>query len=621
VDKNESDVRFNNGAAAAADGNGLVFTSDGSFAGQPTGQFQTSYLSRRGPSGWSTKGIQMPNGRAYVQNGYLAFSDDLSKGVLRWIEDTPAGTYDPDAVPGLNLYLRDEGTGSFSLLNGTLSAAGTSTFAWASADFGKIGFETSNRLTPDAPCTPLQVCAYEWDHGELRLASVLPDGTPSTGSIGAGLGSSSGNVDNAVARDGWRVFFSNGFDLYARENGSQSTLISGSERTLPGGVSTGPVFFQGAEAAHGDQVIFTTKRSLINADNDETNDLYLYDARKPNGERLTLLSEDGNPEAPEGASVDLSHSPGSNLDSGGVLARSSELDRVYFVTNNQILPGEPATPGPKLYIWDNTGASPEVRFIGLLSPSDAVAWQGATVGQGSPIKPARISPNGRYVAFISISQMTSVDQDAAADVYWYDAGTQTLACASCVSDALPSEGEIRFDQTRNGINLVNHPPQNVSNNGQVFFQTSRGLVADDSNGKVDVYEFENGELFLISGGSGTEDSYFLDASVSGNDVFFDTRDRLVGWDRDSKYDAYDARVGGGFPEPPPMPPPCEGDSCQPPPNIPNDLTPASSNFNGPGNVKQGTTRRCPKGKVRRHGKCRKKHHHKKQATHKNGREA
>lgn len=621
VDKNEADVRFKNGMEAAADGNGLVFTSDGSFAGQPTGQFQTSYLSRRGPSGWTTKGIQMPNGRAFVQNSYLAFSEDLSKGVIRWIEDTSAGTYDPNAVPGLNMYLRDEGTGSFTLLNGTLASAGTAgsggvSFGWASADFEKIGFETSSRLTADAPCTPGNGCAYEWDHGDLRLASVLPDGTPTTGTIGAGLGAVPGNIDNAVSRDGSRVFFSTGVALYAREDGTQTTLVSGSERSLPGGVSNGPVFFQGAEAAHGNLVIFTTRRTLVDADTDETNDLYLYDSTKPVGERLSLISEDRNPEAPEGASV--GGEEGIVLSPEGVLARSNELDRVYFVAENQILPGEPTTPGPKLYVWDDTGASPQLHFIGVLSPADAADWQGPSVGEGSTIKPTRISPDGRYLAFISVAQLTSDDQDEQADVYRYDAQTQELICVSCVSDSSPSQGSIGFDRTEKGINLVNHQPRNVSDSGRVFFQTSRGLVPADSNGKVDVYEFENGELFLISGGSGTEDSYFLDASASGDDVFFDTRDRLVGWDEDSKYDAYDARAGGGLPEPPPPPPPCEGDSCQPPPVVPNDVTPASSSFVGPGNVRQSTARRCPKGKVRRHGRCHKKQHHKKHTRHKKG---
>jgi hypothetical protein len=612
VNKNEADVRFNNGADAAADGSGLIFTSDGSFAGQPTAQFQTSYLSRRGPEGWATKGIEMPNGQVSTANSYLAFSEDLTKGVIRWAEETPAGTFNPNAVKGVNMYLSDNGAGSFTLLNGTLAQGGRHMkLGWASADFGKVGFETVMRLTPEAPCAASLPCAYEWDHGTLRLASVLPDGTPSTGKIGSGQDAISGgsaaegNVDNAVSGDGSRVFFSTGVALFARENGSQTTLVSGSERTSPGGISNGPVFFQGAEAAHGNRVIFTTQRTLVNADNDKTNDLYLYDSTKPAGERLTLISEDKNPEAPEGAAVEMNGATVAS--SGGVLARSNSLDRVYFVAENQILPGEPETVGPKLYVWDDTGASPQVRFIGVLSPSDSATWDGPSVSESLAIKTARISANGRYIAFISKAQLTGEDHDEQEDVYRYDAASQELTCVSCSPDASPATGSVRFDQTRIGTNLVNHLPRNVSDSGRVFFQTSRGLVPSDSNGKVDVYEYENAELALISGGSGSEDSYFLDASASGDDVFFDTRDRLVGWDEDAKYDAYDARVGGGFPEPPPLPPPCEGDSCQPPPVVPNDPTPASAGFDGPGNVKPQAAHPCPKGKARRHGKCQKKH--------------
>jgi hypothetical protein len=614
VDKNESDVRFNSGMDAAFGGDGLAFTSDGSFAGQPTAQFQTSYLARRGAGGWVTRGIQMPNGRVYVQDGYTGYSADLSEGVIRWMEDTSAGTYDPAAVPGLNMYMRDEASGAFQLLNGTLSNVGSGVrFVWGSADFGKIGFETAAKLTTDSPCNGRSgVCAYEWDHGTVRLASVLPapENTPVKGGLGdAAAPNGVGNTDSAVSSDGSRVFFSTGTGLYAREDGVRSTLVSGSERTAGGGVSGQAVHFQGAEAAHGDRVIFTTTDTLLDADRNETSDLYLYDFTKPAGERLSLLSEDLDPEAPEGAAI-ANNSPGNVPNSGGVLARSDALDRVYFVAENEIVAGGPEAPGPKLYVWDDTGVSPEVRFIASLSPEDARAWDGSSVQEGQIIKPARISSNGRYIAFISVLPLTAADHDEQPDVYRYDAQAQELACVSCSSDASPSVGSVRFDQSRIGENIVNHLPRNVSDSGQVFFQTSRGLVPADSNGKVDVYEYENGGLFLLSGGSGIEDSYFLDASASGNDVFFDTRDQLVGWDEDANYDAYDARVGGGLPEPPPPGPPCEGDSCQPAPVLPNDPTPASLTFNGPGNITvQGAVKKvsaCPKGKVRVRGKCQKK---------------
>jgi hypothetical protein len=614
VDKNESDVRFNSGVDAAFGGDGLVFTADGSFAGQPTAQFQTSYLARRGPGGWVTRGIQMPNGRVYVQNGYVGYSADLSRGVIRWMEDTPAGTYAAGAVSGLNMYMRDEASGGFQLLNGTLSNAGSGVrFVWGSADFGKIGFETAAKLTTDSPCNGSSgVCAYEWDHGTVRLASVLPapENTPVKGGIGdANAPNGVGSTDNAVSSDGSRVFFSTGIGLYAREDGAQTTLVSGSERTVGGGVSGQPVHFQGAEAAHGDRVIFTTTNSLVDADTNETSDLYLYDFTKPAGKRLSLLSEDLDPEAPEGAAI-AANSAGNVPNAGGVLARSDSLDRVYFVAENQIVAGAPEAPGPKLYVWDDTGASPQVRFIAALSPEDARAWDGSSVQESQIIKPARISSNGRYIAFVSAAKLAGVDHDGQPDVYRYDAQAQELACVSCSSDASPSQGSIRFDQSRIGENIVNHLPRNVSDMGQVFFQTSRGLVPADSNGMVDVYEYENGGLFLLSGGSGSEDSYFLDASASGNDVFFDTRDQLVGWDEDANYDAYDARAGGGLPEPPLAGPPCEGDSCQPAPVLPNDPTPASLTFNGPGNLTaQSAVKKvsaCPKGKARVRGKCQKK---------------
>ena len=68
----------------------------------------------------------------------------------------------------------------------------------------------------------------------------------------------------------------------------------------------------------------------------------------------------------------------------------------------------------------------------------------------------------------------------------------------------------------------------------------------DINGKADVYMWEDGELSLISTGKAARPSKFVDASADGDDVFFTTRERLVGADVDDQVDVYDARVGGGF---------------------------------------------------------------------------
>jgi hypothetical protein len=618
VDKNESDIR-NHAAVAAADGNGLVFSSAGSFAGQPTAQLNNYYLSSRGPSGWTTKGIMPPGGRLFVQNGYMGFSADLSFGVVRWIEDDPqTGTIDPHAQPGLNLYMRDNMSGSYKLLNGTLSEQSSiqGGFVWGSHDFGKVAIESIKPLTPDAPCSGnsfQEACSYEWDHGVLRLASILPNGEPTTGMVGNRL--VGGNGDNAVSDDGSRLFFESPgtFEehrqLYVRENGTSTKLISESERTLPGGVSDKFINYQGAEAAHGGRVLFTTESSLADTDTDTTNDLYLYDFSLPAGERLTLLSEDHDPSAPTGAQVESGNGPENQQSAGGVLGRSENLRRVYFVAQNQILPGEPSAPGPKLYLWDDTGETAELTYIATLSPSDLFDWQGQNIYENhTSMKPARVSPDGRFVAFLTSADLTSADEGQQQDIYFYDAVTKSLQCASCRADATATTGPVAFDSTGVYAAPVNHLLENVSDSGQLFFQTSRGLLPRDSNGKTDVYEYYQGRLRLISSGSGDSDSYFLDASPSGNDIFIASRDRLVGWDVDRLYDAYDARVGGGLPEPAPAPPACEGDACEPPPVVPSDPSLSSAAFNGPGDpsVRKRHVRRCAKGKVRRRGKCHKR---------------
>jgi hypothetical protein len=98
----------------------------------------------------------------------------------------------------------------------------------------------------------------------------------------------------------------------------------------------------------------------------------------------------------------------------------------------------------------------------------------------------------------------------------------------------------------------------------VFFSSAEALVAQDVNGRSDAYEYDvgAGSVRLLSSGTSGSDSWFLDASADGEDAFFVTRERLVGWDRDDQYDVYDARVGGGFPEPPPVALACAGDACQ-----------------------------------------------------------
>jgi hypothetical protein len=181
-----------------------------------------------------------------------------------------------------------------------------------------------------------------------------------------------------------------------------------------------------------------------------------------------------------------------------------------------------------------------------------------------------------------------------------------------------------------------HGETSMSDDGEhIFFSTPDALVPEDVNGEAscdpvtagagggitspiksceDIYEWHDGTVSLVSGGVQNKPAVLVGGSHSGRDVFFLTTQQLVGWDGDDSTDLYDARVGGGFPEPPPQPPICEGESCRGQGSVPIPVPGAGTGvFEGPGNQAKSLNKKpCRKGKVRRKGKCvKKKKRHKK----------
>jgi len=123
-------------------------------------------------------------------------------------------------------------------------------------------------------------------------------------------------------------------------------------------------------------------------------------------------------------------------------------------------------------------------------------------------------------------------------------------------------------------------------------------------------------VYLITSGHSASPDYLFAMSQSGNDLFFRTADILLPRDAESTLSLYDARVGGGFPEPQEEIPCTANDTCHPTPTPPPQLqTPGEQTPSG-GNVPPPKKKVCPKGKhkAKRHGKtvCVKNHkkHHK-----------
>ena len=112
-------------------------------------------------------------------------------------------------------------------------------------------------------------------------------------------------------------------------------------------------------------------------------------------------------------------------------------------------------------------------------------------------------------------------------------------------------------------------------------------MPSDTNGVLDVYEYEDGHVYLISSGTSSYESNLEGASENGDDVFFRSNQPLVPQDnQEGQIVIYDARVAGGFAELS-SPPACTtADACRAPvPPQPSVYgAPASQTFSGVGNL-------------------------------------
>jgi hypothetical protein len=261
------------------------------------------------------------------------------------------------------------------------------------------------------------------------------------------------------------------------------------------------------------------------------------------------------------------------------------------------------------YLWD----SGHLHFVagGYAYPADA-----------------RVSSDGRRIAFMSHEELTSRDTGINPKfgthwlaLYVYDEVREALTCVSCPSSGAAMTGNVLLvpQAVSHGVTPVEPLRSHfLSSDGRfVFFSAVDALVPQDTNGLYDVYEYdtETGRVVLVSSGTGDAGAWFADASASGGDVFFLTRQSLTSGDTDSGIDLYDARVNGGLSQPVSASAPCVGDACQGAQGAPPGLV-LPSGFSGPGNPVSkpaGSVVKRVKVKPKRHPV--KKHKRKKRGKH------
>jgi DNA-binding beta-propeller fold protein YncE len=650
VDKNNGDIKaLNDGIGyttnlvqSASDGGKVTYSSYRSFGDPEGAPYTAQYIATRDAgNGWSSEAINAtqgpnaavnPDGVIPSENLYKAFSTDLCDSWFVLAAEPPLVTEASKGYPGL--FRRDncDGEGYEEIPakpSGGVEPGGFNPeIQGASTDGKEAIFRIQDKLTPEAASGVWQT--YYSSKGQLHLLCILPNGSPSGDNCSGGTGGVPtplkvdftdlhrlANVSHAVSADGSRVYWT----------------TSGSAASGPGKLYLRINPDQEQSALDSEVCIEAAKACTVKVSDTVSTKAARFLAASPDGSKALFEITEGalagnlyefNLEA--GGSNLIAKKVGLEAGSAepfaGLVGAGDDLSYIYFVSSEAS--AEAITEGavknrPNLYLFHEGVAS----FIATLSNADVASREIPSNTSPEPIyHAARVTPDGRHVAFISTESLTGYDNtdlvtgEADSEVYAYEAGADAPLCVSCNPGGARPQGRVVKVVESNTSSLavaasippaqflLNPPRPLSSDGGRLFFNSYDALLPRDTNGKEDVYEWEKaaskeacvqlgaeiyveaagGCLSLISSGESPQDSEFLDADARGDNVFFSTGASLLPQDP-GLIDIYDARAGGGFPAPQ-LPVECHGEACQSPARSPNDPTPSSSAYEGPGNEKK-----------------------------------
>ncbi|HEV7494690.1 hypothetical protein [Baekduia sp.] len=536
--------------------NAVAYTSLGNFAGNGMGALGNQYVARRTATGWQTTASN-PSGPDYVSSfsargGAEALSADLgsslwlmrrtnqSDDLMDYYLRTPDGVF-TRIGPAANPATRPPGSpGTGSPF--PLDSPGVPN---VSSDLSHVVFGVPPTVAFPGDSSTGTILYEYVGTGNDRPRLVGVDNT-------GALVSTGGTCANGISNDGRVVFFQPpcGGTVWARINGTTSIHMSASActRVCTGSDDAG---FQGM-AVDGSRAFFTTSAQLVDGDTDQTSDLYACDI--PPGTPAPVV--------PFNRCAALTEVSGAatGADVQNAVGVSKDGSRVYFfatgvLASNHGFHDAAAVAGDhNLYLWQKDAAHPsgETVFVGKVDLSFSA-----------------VSDDGRYLAFSTSDALVTAgpgaDTDTAADLYRYDAQTETIQRLSTTTSGAGG------DQA--GADVVFNGPRAMAADGRTLvFQTSEQLAPHDTDTASDVYEWHDGQVSAITTGGAQESAI----SPSGNNVFFNTSQPLTAADSDTNFDLYTARINGGLDLT--QPTPCTEDQCRaassappalatPPPNV------------------------------------------------------
>ncbi len=577
-DKNRNAV-VEAGAVFSEEGDRVLFGLFGGSVSTSAGS-RPKLLATRTASGWTTKSPMPPRSEMFADSyTIVSYTPDLTT----WIASAQDGLGSTDISPDASLVRLDE-EGRQTLLHRFPIYFGASGVETVSSDDVQHVFAVVPEPI-DGSHLPGTSNVYDFGSGTPLLVSRMPgSGIAPTCGVEEGV-EFANNVPGAtsqnwVSSDGRRAFFrSRGDDaptcddpsqLYVRD--TQGTPATGDDLTAAisgtpqaGDLDLGVEQFLQA-TPDGAQAFYRTATSLATADDldGDATDLDVYRWSAGAGNVCVTCA------APSAAV----------LTGFSAAAVSQDGSHVYVTSAAQLTVDAPpaSEDAPNLYVVQ----------------AGVVRWVATTDAGGVSDQPrfgGALTPDGNVLVFRSGSPALDVRSGSANNglpqYYRYDDRDGSVVCLSCAPAGSTRAAPPSIAASNQAV------PARVrvmSDDGSIlFFPCNEALVPEDVNGGRDLYEWHDGVRGLITSGV-KQYTAFAQASLygttaSGRDVFFRDNAALTPEVQDSAFQLYDARVGGGFPSPPGVPPACAGQECRGPiPDQPLLADPASALLSGSGNV-------------------------------------
>jgi hypothetical protein len=615
----------------SADGSAVAFVSGYPLPGATAGS-RSAWRSTRSTGGWQQTSLLTPDGTNQWGNG-LGGADTVLRAA------TPDGStavyYDSTTEPHGSLWVVRADGSRVRIADASVSVGSFDSFdqmgaypgqPWAQvvSDNGRhVLFTSVDALVPgvaehtDPSCSVTWFkmtgpftddrceILYEWvddgsnnGQGTLRVVSRTNDPsltllTPGAARVG-GTGphgpaapvSQEYGRRNAVSVDGSRIFFqtpaptltssasgsypNGGGPLYVREDGAITKELSA---PAPGHTpDSPPTKFQFLDASEDGSLVFFWADGDLTEDAPAADGIYRYDL---DSDTLSYLASPAPPSNHPGVVTALASADGSHL-----YFEDEQTVKVHAAGTVDTVLGTPPGSSQSGGFQQTTHGQNDA---GLTSEIGGL--------RSSECPSATVTPDGRYIAVTSrvAGEMRT---------FRYDAATKDLEVVSPPAPASwPLQYHVGFMDA--GACLGNYGTtalrltkfRMMSDDGsRIYFNTAAPLVPGDSNRWIDTYQWHDGEISLVTSGTGKRTTAAVGTDASGETVVFATEEPLVGADTNDVYDLYVARAGGGFPEPA-RAAECDGDGCQgDPETAPSVPDSATLNLRGAGNARPAAER-------------------------------